>query len=132
MKKTLLPLIALMFFSIFSIVPAQEQPVTPTTLGKASSAFLVFKVKIKDSNKWQEYVSQASKTIGEFGGELILRGAFEKVLSGDSITHQLGGVIRFPNLDAIDKWYTSDVYSPLMPLREEAAEVTQTIYTVTD
>ncbi len=96
------------------------------------SAFIVFNVKIKDSAKWKEYVPQAGATIGEFGGELLIRGAFAKMLSGDAAAHQLGGVIRFPSVESINKWYTSDVYSPLIPLRDEAAEVTQTIYTATD
>lgn len=61
-------------------------------------------------------------------GELLIRGAAIKVLSGDPLPHQLGGVIRFPNMSAIDAWYSSDVYAPIIPLRDEAAVVTQTIY----
>lgn len=97
-----------------------------------SQAFLVFAVEVKDAAKWREYVNQAGSTIEAFGGELVVRGAFNKVLSGDPPEHKLGGVIRFPSVEAIDKWYASEAYSPLIPLREQAAVVHQTIYTVSE
>lgn len=101
-------------------------------LEQSMSAFLIFNVTVKDRTKWAEYLPQAGATIGEFGGELLIRGTFEKMMPSDGPEHELGGVIRFPSVEAIDKWYTSDTYSPLIPLRDEAAEVTQAIYMATN
>ena len=39
-------------------------------------------------------------------------------------------VIRFPSIDAIDRWYHSDAYQALIPLRDEAADVTIVGYAV--
>lgn len=96
------------------------------------SAFLIFAVRVKDPAKWQEYLPKAAATIGAFGGELVVRGAFDKVLSGDSHEHQLGGVIQFPSVEAIDEWYASESYRPLIPLREQGADVTQTVYAISE
>ena len=96
------------------------------------SAFLVFSVKLKDKNKWGEYLPQAQASIGKYGGELLIRGPFKTVISGEAPEHQIGGVLKFKSVDDIYKWYASDEYSPLIPLREEAAVVNQTIYEVSE
>lgn len=94
------------------------------------SAFVFVTAKITDPAKWQEYASQAGPTVTPFGGEFVIRGAFEKVMHGEAADHSLGGVIKFPTADAIEEWHNSDLYAPLLKLREEAAIVNETIYII--
>lgn len=111
---------------VFTVSCAAAQ--TSTAPMNEGGVFVIFNVEIKDEAKWRQYVPQAGASISDFGGELVIRGAYEHALSGDPLPHQLGGVISFPSLEAVEAWYTSDTYAPLIPLREEAAVVTQTIY----
>jgi uncharacterized protein (DUF1330 family) len=32
-------------------------------------------------------------------------------------------VIRFPSVDSVNQWFSSDAYQALIPLREQAADV---------
>lgn len=60
-------------------------------------------------------------TLVPWDAELILRGKLTAVLGGN--THTDTVVIRFPNLDAVNGWYSSTAYQALIPLRQMAADV---------
>lgn len=52
----------------------------------------------------------------------MFRGKLSSVLSGQH-THDSTVVIRFPNMEALNDWHSSDQYQSLIPLRLEAADV---------
>ncbi len=87
------------------------------------SAFFIATVVIKDPEKMQEYAQKSMATIIDFGGEPVIRGKVIGILSGDS-KHQMTAVVKFPDVEAIDNWYQSADYQALIPLRDEAADVT--------
>ena len=93
------------------------------------SAFLIVTATLKDGAKMQEYSQKSAQTIGEAGGELLVRGMFDRTLVGEA-QHNMAAVIRFPSMDALNGWYASDTYQALAPLREEAADMTFTAYNV--
>lgn len=93
------------------------------------SAFFVATVTIKDPQKFQEYGQKAGPTVAAFGGELMLRGKTAEVLAG-SAQHQATVVIKFPDTAAINKWYNSDAYQAIIPLRDEAVDMTLVSYAV--
>ena len=47
------------------------------------TAVIVVTSKVKNPEKMQEYAQKAAATFGAFGGELMVRGAFERALIGD-------------------------------------------------
>lgn len=91
------------------------------------NAFVIAKVSVKDKEKMQQYAAAAGPTIAEHGGEVLVRGAFGAALVGQSEPHA-AAVIRFPDLEAATNWYASDAYQKIIPLREEAADVTFLAY----
>lgn len=91
------------------------------------SAFVVFTANVLDGEKWKEYGPKGIATLADFGGEIVAIGVFEKAIVGDA-KHSSAGVIRFPDIDAVNNWYTSDAYSALKELRDAAAEVAVTSY----
>ncbi len=93
------------------------------------TAFFVANVKVKDPNKFQEYAKKAGETFATYGGEAILRGKVEGVLSGNA-DHQAVGIVKFPDQEALTTWFNSDAYQDIVPLRDEAAEMTIVTYTV--
>jgi len=98
-------------------------PETPKT------AFFVSTVTVKDGAKFQEYARRAAETLAAHGGALVLRGRLDTVLAGDA-DHQAVGIVAFPDADALAAWYASAAYQALIPLRDEAADMTLTAYSL--
>jgi uncharacterized protein (DUF1330 family) len=93
------------------------------------SAFFIANVKIKDQEKFQEYARKAGETFISHGGEPVLRGKVQSALTG-SADHHAVGVVRFPSHAQMNAWYNSPEYQAIVPLRDEAAEMTITAYSM--
>ncbi|NML43292.1 DUF1330 domain-containing protein [Ramlibacter sp. G-1-2-2] len=87
-----------------------------------SHAYLVGNITVKSPGKWAEYTRQVPGTLQPWGAELVFRGKQVAALAGAS-PHADIVVIRFPDLAALNQWFTSPAYQALIPLREEAADV---------
>lgn len=87
------------------------------------AAYLIGHITIKDPQKWEAYRSQVPATLEPWQAELVFRGKTFAVLSG-SHAHTDTVVIRFPDPASLRRWFESPAYQTLIPLREQAAEVT--------
>jgi uncharacterized protein (DUF1330 family) len=87
-----------------------------------SHAYLVGQVTIKSPQKWAEYTRQVPDTLAPWGAELVFRGKQVAALAGAN-PHPDIVVIRFPNVAAVNQWFSSPAYQSLIPLREQAADV---------
>ena len=87
-----------------------------------SDAYVIGHITVKDPEKWIEYRDQVPATLKPWGAELVLRGKLASVLAGEH-PHTDTVVIRFPDSETINKWYSSPAYQALIPLRKMAAEV---------
>ena len=95
------------------------------------AAYLTGHIRIRDAQKWHQYLAQVDATIIEYGGEILFRGLQQKVLSNECgfNTHfERLVVLRFTNMDALNRWYDSSEYQNLKALRIEAADVTVVTY----
>lgn len=93
------------------------------------TAFFIATSTIKNPEKFQQYAQQTGDTFAPYGGQPVLRGKYEGSLSTNaSEPHQTVGIISFPSLDDLKIWFHSDAYQTLIPLRDEAAEMTITTY----
>lgn len=86
------------------------------------SAFLTVTVKIKDPEKFQQYAQIARPTVGPYEGEIVAKGKAVKALAGNELAHDVTLVVKFPDIEALERWYNSDEYQAVIPLRDEAAE----------
>ncbi|MCV2218980.1 DUF1330 domain-containing protein [Thauera sp. Sel9] len=86
------------------------------------AAYVIGHITVKDPDKWAEYRSKVPETLAPWGAELVLRGKQTGVLSGQH-RHTDTVVIRFPDSEAVAKWYNSSAYQALIPLRTQAAEI---------
>ncbi len=82
---------------------------------------------IKDPAKWAEYRSQVLATLSPWGAEMLLRGRLAEVFAG-AHAHSDTVVIRFPDLAAARGWHGSAAYQALIPLRQQAADVTLLLF----
>ena len=90
-------------------------------------AYVVGQIAIKNPAKWEEYRSRVPQTLEPWGAELVFRGTQAAVLAGEP-THPDIVVIRFPTMAAADGWFSSAAYQALIPIRQEAADVTLLSY----
>lgn len=93
------------------------------------NAFVIATIRVKNKEKLQEYAAAAGPTVAAHGGELVMRGAFGTALAGESDPH-MTGIMRFPDLDIVQEWYRSDAYQAIIPLRDEACDMTLLAYTI--
>jgi len=91
------------------------------------TAFFVVTTAIKDPEKFQEYGAKAGQTFAPYGGKLVMRGKAEQALAGE-VNHQGVSIVGFPDMDALNSWYQSAEYQALIPLRDEAVDMTLITY----
>ena len=92
-----------------------------------STAYVVGHLTVKNAEKWSEYRNLVPATLELWGAELVLRGKRVETLTGDH-PHTDIVVIRFPDNEAVNGWYSSPAYQALIPLREQAAEMVMIVY----
>lgn len=91
------------------------------------SAFAIALVSIKNPEKFQEYAKAAGPTFAAFNAKHITKGKNAGTLCGAS-SHQMAAIFEFPDVESAQNWYNSDAYQAIIPLRDEACDVTITIH----
>jgi len=85
------------------------------------AAYLIVNTNVRDTEAYKEYMQKVTPLIAKFGGKYLVRGGPFAVLEGKWRPTRLV-VIEFADRAAIDAWYASPEYAPLIPLRQRAAE----------
>ncbi len=86
------------------------------------SVLVVAHIEVKDEEGFNHYAENGLKIVASVGGEVVTSGSFARALAGehDRSTFVL---IRFPDHEAVDKWYYSDEYQALIPGRNKSADI---------
>ena len=92
------------------------------------SAYMIATITVKDLAKFQSYLAETQKVAAPYGAKLVFRGKTERALTDDTADHGIVVIVEFPSQEKIDAWYDSDAYRPLIPLREEGADMTMISY----
>lgn len=93
------------------------------------AAYLVGQITVQDEKLWQEYVAGVAESIAPFDANVVFRGKLARVLAGSN-DRELVVVIEFSDIATLDNWFNSPKYQSLIPLRDKAADVVITSYTV--
>jgi uncharacterized protein (DUF1330 family) len=83
-------------------------------------AYFIGEHKITDPAKYEEYLRQVAPMIKRFGGRYITRVGTHKVLEGQWEPNRVV-IIEFPDMPALNAWYHSPEYHPLIALRQSAS-----------
>ena len=75
---------------------------------------------ITDEASFADYLRQAVPLIERFGGRYLTRAGSHAVLEGDWHPNRVA-VIAFPDMAALQAFYRSPEYQPLIALRQRAA-----------
>ncbi|MEM9332213.1 MAG: DUF1330 domain-containing protein [Pseudomonadota bacterium] len=95
------------------------------------SALFISRVTVKDPAKFKDYLRLSKDLAAQHGAELLASGQGPRTLSGNSSTHQLAVVVRFPSMEKLEAWHDSKAYQALVPLRLEASDQEITVYQMT-
>jgi uncharacterized protein (DUF1330 family) len=96
-------------------------------MSEQAAAYVIGHITVKDPEKWAEYRSRVPATLAAWGAEVIVRGRLVSVLSGEhAYTDTV--VIRFPDIQSVKGWHESSAYQALIPLRNQAADMTLLSY----
>ena len=79
-------------------------------------AYIISRVNIHNAEAMQRYMREAPATVAAFGGRYLVRGGNVQALEGEW-EHERMVVVEFPDREAAEAWYHSDVYRPLRELR---------------
>ncbi len=85
------------------------------------TAYAIFNLlEVTDPDALEEYLSGVGATIDSHGGRVLASDPGVRVLEGDWSGIR-NVIIEFPDMDAVESWYKSDDYKPLLEMRLGAA-----------
>ena len=84
------------------------------------AAYFIVDVAVKNPQAYEGYKQAAAASIAQNGGRYLVRGGKHEVLEGDWRPTRLV-VLEFPTVDAAKRWYASDEYNKVKPLRLQHA-----------
>ena len=89
-----------------------------TNQGKHMPAYVIAEHIITDPVKFGEYVTKVRPMIAKHGGRYLTKGSSHKLPEGGHWKPERVVIIEFPDMDALDTWYNSPEYQPLIALRK--------------
>lgn len=101
-----------------AVIHAQQAATPP--------AYIIAEVE-KDPSKKQDpaasrkYAEEAPKSLAEFDGKYVIRGAKAQTLEGEVSTGNIV-VIGFDSLEKARAWYSSPAYAAIKPIRQNSTK----------
>src|SRR3978361_680171 len=86
-------------------------------------AYVVGLHQITDPSKFEDYKTSIGEIVAKYGERHIQRGDNLKKPESGSWAPERVVVIEFPNMAAIEAWYASPEYQPLIALRKACQSV---------
>ncbi len=90
-------------------------------------AYLIGQMTIRHADNFAQYAEGVARSLEPFGARVLFRGVCHQVLAG-TLAHDRSVVIQFADQQTLQAWFSSAAYQALIPLRDEAADVTLASY----
>ena len=84
------------------------------------SAYVIMDVEIFDIEQYMQLMQRVRPLIEQWNGHYLARGGEFRVYEGDYEPRRLV-LLEFPSLDDWDRFYLSDEYQMLKPLRDQCS-----------
>jgi uncharacterized protein (DUF1330 family) len=93
-----------------------------TTEGKPAMPAYAFALlrNVKVNTQIADYITRIDDTLAPFGGAFKIHGGRTEVLEG-AFDPTLVAIV-FPDMDSARRWYQSDAYQAILPLRTDNSE----------
>jgi len=79
------------------------------------SAYVLVEIEVTDQEEYAAYGKLAFENVARHGGRFLARGGETDMLEGQWSPRIV--VLEFESLDAIRRWYHSDDYQKILPMR---------------
>ena len=83
-------------------------------------AYLIAEHIVTDKEKFDEYRTRVGPMIAAYGGRYITKGGSHRFPEGGHWQPERVVIIEFPDMAALEKWYRSPEYQPLIELRKQS------------
>jgi len=90
------------------------------------AAYILAQLDVHDPENFQRYREKVAPLVSEFGGRYLVRGGDITPLEGELSAPRLV-IIEFDDREAAKRWYFSDAYQEILPLRLNSAKGTAVI-----
>jgi uncharacterized protein (DUF1330 family) len=87
------------------------------------AAYLHATLEITDAALYEQYRAAVPALIERYGGRYLVRGGAVQVLEGEGAASRQV-ILEFPDMAALQAWYGSADYAPLIALRQRASRGT--------
>ena len=94
------------------------------------AAYLIAEHIITDSAKFEEYRTKVGPMIAKHGGRYITKGGTHKLPEGGHWNPERVVIIEFPSMAALNNWYNSPEYQPLIALRKACTSAFDMLFTI--
>lgn len=82
-------------------------------------AYLIVEHIITDAAKFEEYRVKVGPMIAKYGGRYLTKGGSHKFPEGGHWLPERVVIIEFADMKALEAWYNSPEYQPLIALRKQ-------------
>jgi uncharacterized protein (DUF1330 family) len=94
------------------------------------AAYLIAEHIITDAAKFEEYRTKVGPMMAKYGGRYLTKGGSHKMPEGGHWTPARVAIVEFPDIDALNVWYNSAEYQPLIALRKQCTSDLDMLFTV--
>ena len=84
------------------------------------AAYLIVDLDVADLSALDQYRRQAVPLLAKYGGRTLIRLGAGEVLEGDWRPKRMM-CLEFATMEALKRWWTSEEYQPLKPLRRRVS-----------
>jgi uncharacterized protein (DUF1330 family) len=83
-------------------------------------------IRLKDQTAFETYRSQVGATVERYNGAVVARGACDKFYWNELACGDFNAFVelRFPSPEDADRWADSPEYQAIVPIRNEAMDLT--------
>jgi len=80
-------------------------------------AYLFANIVVTDPDKFEVYRNEVPAVISQYGGRYLVRGGAVRPVEGDPGLQRVV-ILQFDTMEALQRFYHSDDYAPLISLRQ--------------
>lgn len=91
-------------------------------------AYLVVEHVITDQAKFDDYREKVGPLIARFGGRYLTKGNSHRQPEGGHWAPERMVIVEFPDMNALEAWYKSAEYQPLIALRKQCTSDLDMLY----
>jgi uncharacterized protein (DUF1330 family) len=91
----------------------------PTFDARDMPAYVIAEHIITDAAKFEEYRTKVGLMMAKYGARYLTKGGSHRMPEGGHWKPERVVIIEFPDMVALNAWYTSAEYQPLIALRKQ-------------